>query len=233
MTFPLAEKAKSLTVIESDIGFMEATRAKIWQQYSSKTNFIHSDFTKIGFTKVAPERFVIVANLPYQISTSFIQNVISERRRVDKAIIMVQREFAERLAAPPGNKIYGSLSVFAQFYLNVKKLIDVPRTAFKPVPNVDSQVIEVIPREKPLYNLDEVLFFQLVRSAFWGRRKSLAKCIRQSPFLRKASVRTRPPSECDFFKDRPMIRGEELSISEFVRVYKELFLSSGDSPDER
>jgi len=119
--------------------------------------------------------------------------------------------------------VYGSLSVFGQFYLNVRKLIEVPRTAFKPIPKVESQVIEIVPRKKPMFELNEELFFRLVRSAFWGRRKSLAKCIRESPFLKDCDPKPIPPSECRFFQDRPLVRGEDLSIKEFVQLYSELF----------
>jgi 16S rRNA A1518/A1519 N6-dimethyltransferase RsmA/KsgA/DIM1 with predicted DNA glycosylase/AP lyase activity len=191
------------------------------------------------------ERFSVVTNLPYQISTAFLQTVIRDRAHIDRCVVMVQKEFAERLAATPGTKAYGSLSIFAQFFLHVRPLMDVPRTAFKPVPNVESQVVELVPRVAPLFEVaDEELFFKLVRSAFWGRRKSLVKCIREAPLMKSQKqdrrrkhrrdddgitgvqhLIKRPVRECPFFVENPMVRGDALEIHEFVQVYKELFES--------
>ena len=123
--------------------------------------------------------------------------------------------------------------------------MDVPRTAFKPVPNVESQVVELVPREAPLFEVaDEELFFKLVRSAFWGRRKSLVKCIREAPLMKSQKqdrrrkhgqdddgitgvqhLIKRPVRECPIFVENPMVRGDALEIHEFVQVYKELFES--------
>mmetsp|Transcript_31042 Transcript_31042/g.54500 ORF Transcript_31042/g.54500 Transcript_31042/m.54500 type:complete len:391 (-) Transcript_31042:211-1383(-) len=223
LTLPLAKNSRSLVIIESDSGFLNATLRKVPLEDKERVSGQHSDFTKVGFRNVPVERFVVVTNLPYQISTAFIQTVIAERSRVERCVAMVQKDFAERLAAPPGNKIYGSLSVFAQFYLEVKPLFDVSRESFSPVPKVDSQVIAIKPRSKPLFDLNEDLFFRLVRSAFWGRRKKLAKCIRDAPLMKGLDPPPRKPSECSFFEFHPNVRGEDLSIAQFVEVYKQIF----------
>ncbi|GAB5369410.1 hypothetical protein AAMO2058_001402100 [Amorphochlora amoebiformis] len=222
LTLPLAQRSKSLTIIESDCGFLSETLRRIKEEAGkAEVEGIHSDFTKCGFQSVSPERFTVVSNLPYQISTEFVQLVVSSRHRIDRCVVMLQRDFAERMAARPGSKIYGSLSIFAQFYLKVRPLMDVPRTAFKPIPKVESQVIEIIPRSKPLYDLDEDRFFRLVRGAFWGRRKTLAKCIREAPGLK--DLEKQDPLNCPFFQTSPMVRGEALRISDFVTVYEQIF----------
>lgn len=221
LTGGLAERSRELTVIESDSGFLNATLERLGRPENVRG--VHGDFTKTGFDAVpSGEKFTVVTNLPYQISTQFVQTVIQERRRIDRCVVMVQREFAERLAASPGSKTYGSLSIFAQFYLNVRPLMNVPREAFKPVPNVDSCVVEMAPLAQPMADVDEETFFKLVRSAFWGRRKTLSKCIRQSPHLTDVAME-RAPSDCAFFQDREMVRGEQLSIADFVLLHEELF----------
>jgi len=222
LTIPLAESARSLTIIESDSGFLAKTVGLIPDGFRGIIDAQHGDFTKVRFDAVKPSRFTVVANLPYQISTDFVQAVISSRGRIERAIIMVQAEFADRIVASPGSKIYGSLSIFAQFYLNVRNLFLVPRTAFSPVPKVDSRVIEIVPREKPLHDVDQEAFFTLVRSAFWGRRKTLARCMRDSPFMKNAPFKIKNPEDCEFFRNKPRVRGEELSIDDFVQLYKEI-----------
>ena len=115
----------------------------------------------------------MVSNLPYYITTPIILKFINENIDVSKLVVMVQKEVAERFNAKPGSHEYNSLTVFLNYYYDIKKLINVPRTVFVPVPNVDSMVIELSKKENRMYVKNEELFFKLVRDSFKFKRKTL------------------------------------------------------------
>ena len=115
----------------------------------------------------------MVSNLPYYITTPIILKFINENIDVSKLVIMVQKEVAERFNAKPGDHEYNSLTVFLNYYYDIKKLINVPRNVFVPVPNVDSMVIELSKKQNKIYVKNEELFFKLVRDSFKYKRKTL------------------------------------------------------------
>ena len=169
----LAETASSLTIIEVDTYFLNYTKSLL--NTFSHIAYIESDIRKIHLKELFSEPVRVIANIPYHISTNIIEFIIQERPLIQDATLMVQREYANRLWAQPGSKTYGSLSLFAQFYLDISPCFEVSRNSFFPVPKVDSTVIYLSPRETPLFNVDEPLFFKLIHAAFWGRRKTLLK----------------------------------------------------------
>jgi len=121
---------------------------------------------------------VIVANLPYSISSPILFRLFNYEWT--RAILMFQEEFANRLVAKPGSKIYGRLSVMANHYVDTKKLFKVSKTAFQPQPKIHSQVVELVRRE-PDYVLDDFNTFEkVVRSIFTHRRKKIRNCIKLS-----------------------------------------------------
>ena len=179
--------------------------------------FIKGDVLKVGFPKDLQHKFQVVANIPYYISAKIIKLLISNRERLSKAYIMVQKEFAEKLLAKPGEKDYTSLSVFTSYYMSVTKEFLVSKHCFKPEPKVDSAVISLQPK-KIENDIDEEIFFSIIQSAFWGRRKTLMTCLSKSPFI----TFDKSFKEIAFFQKEKQRRGETLSLDEFKFLYTQL-----------
>jgi 16S rRNA (adenine1518-N6/adenine1519-N6)-dimethyltransferase len=211
----LAKIATKLYIIEIDEPYFELTKNRL-AAYQDKLIMIKADVIKAGFKQIEEERFNIVTNLPYYISAKFIKLIIQNKKRFHLALVMLQKEFAQKLSAKPGRANYTSLSVYANYYLEITPLFKVSKKCFRPIPKVDSMVIKIAPREKPLFEVDEEIFFKITKSAFWARRKTLINCLTNSPYL---NLRADFKNDLFFQKYRPNIRGEELSLAEFYELY--------------
>ena len=119
------------------------------------------------------DKLFVIANLPYYITTPIIEKIINSNLDVDKLCIMVQKEVADRFAAKPGSKLYSSLSVYLNYYFDIKKLFDVNRNSFFPKPNVDSSVVLFTKKNEKLNVINRDLFFKLIRDSFQFKRKTL------------------------------------------------------------
>ena len=119
-------------------------------------------------------RAKVAANLPYYIASPVVAHLIAHRGAIAEATLMLQREVVDRLAAPPGGKDYGALTVLVAMYSEARRLFDVPAGAFRPVPKVTSSVVRLRMRDAPAVTVrDEALFFRVVRASFAQRRKTL------------------------------------------------------------
>jgi len=216
LTQALATKSKTLYVYEIDKTWLEHTQNEL-KEYSN-IHYIHQDVLKQSFEAIPDASFKIVANIPYYISAKILKLLITNRSRFTQATLMVQKEFAQKLVAPPGDNLYTSLSLYTSFHLEIKTLFTVSKNSFKPVPKVDSMVIQVTARDQPLYDVDETLFFNIIRSAFWGRRKTLINCLSKSPYLSLDPDFINAP----FLKNNPKQRGENLSLEDFHTLYQQL-----------
>jgi len=122
--------------------------------------------------------FKVVGNLPYAISSPILQHLARHAGVIDLAVVMLQAEVADRLAAGPGGRDYGVLSLIVQYHFRPEPLFVVPPQAFKPKPKVDSKVVRLVPRpRRPLRPAEESLFFVFVKQAFSQRRKTLRNCL--------------------------------------------------------
>ena len=181
---------------------------------------IHQDILKADLHKTIEQYFTsnlslhIVANLPYYITTPILMNILQQQIPVERITVMLQKEVAERMAAGPNTKEYGSLSIAVQYYTEAHIVMDVPKTVFIPQPNVTSSVLQLVKRDSPLVQvMDEPLFFFIVQASFRHRRKTLRNNLISSfkdkyPVDRIADVLER--TEIDGGR-----RGESLSIQEF------------------
>ncbi|HBQ64108.1 MAG TPA: 16S rRNA (adenine(1518)-N(6)/adenine(1519)-N(6))-dimethyltransferase [Clostridiales bacterium] len=160
----------------------------------------------------------VIANLPYYITTPVIMKFFEEAPRVpDLMLLMVQREVADRLAAVPGTKAYGALSIAAQVRMQIKKIMNVPPSCFRPTPGVDSCVIRFEARREPLFPMpDPSLYFRIVKAAFGQRRKTLANALTNAPDMgmdRQQISMLLAKADID-----PVRRGESLSPAEFGMI---------------
>lgn len=156
------------------------------------TSFIFDDFLKRDLKKDISsydvKNIYIVANLPYYITTTIIEKIINSGIDVKEMSIMVQKEVGDRFSAKPSSKEYGSLSVYLNYYFDIKKLFVVSRNCFIPKPNVDSMVVNFKSKIKK-YNLcDEKLFFKLVRDSFRFKRKTLRNNLKEYDLEKIESV---------------------------------------------
>jgi 16S rRNA (adenine1518-N6/adenine1519-N6)-dimethyltransferase len=167
---------------------------------------------------------VVVANLPYAISKPLLFRLFEARGAIQRMVLMLQREVAERLTAEPGGKAYGVLSVAAQLWADVTPCFTVPASAFSPPPKVESAVVRIVFRTVPKVPLpDEKAFLRIVKAAFGQRRKKLGNALHGGLGLPLESVRALLESA----GIDPSRRGESLSLEEFARL-TQIFLQARD-----
>lgn len=175
LTYKLAEKAKNVLCYEIDTTLENILKENL-KEYSN-VDIIFNDFLKSNIIKdlkqYTYQKLYIVANLPYYITTPIITKIIEDQIPVDKLVVMVQKEVGDRFKATPGSKDYNSLSIYLNHYFSIKKIMDVSKNIFIPKPNVDSIILEFIPKENQVYIKNKDFFFKLVRDSFKQKRKTL------------------------------------------------------------
>lgn len=212
----LSESAGSLTIVELDERWLEDTQERLSDR--NNVTFVRGDILKVEFEGVLAPKFKIVANIPYYISAKIIQLIVAHCDRVNSALLMLQKEFAQKLVAGPGDALYSSLAVYTQFYFKPSLEFVISKNSFRPVPKIDSAMLLLTPRLDRPADIDPTFFSAVVQTSFWGRRKPLLSCLRKSPFLNlKPGIETLP-----FFEGRLAIRGELLSLSEFEQLCRAL-----------
>jgi 16S rRNA (adenine1518-N6/adenine1519-N6)-dimethyltransferase len=153
-----------------------------------------------------------VSNLPYNVATPVVVRLLEEAPSVSSALVMVQREVAERLVAAPGSSAYGAASVRIAYYADAKIVGMVPRAVFVPVPKVDSALVELVRRDVPAVDVpSRARFFELVRAGFAHRRKMLRRTLRSALGERTADVLTRAGID-------PRARAESLGLTEWASL---------------
>ena len=206
LTGPLLEKLDTLHAVELDRDLVE----RLEQLPTGDKLVIHSaDALKFDFSQLADHRPMrIVGNLPYNISTPLLFHLLGYRELITDMYFMLQLEVVDRLAASPGNKTYGRLSVMAQYFCQVDKLFSVPRGAFYPPPKVTSAIVRLQPRVLPVSTDNQSLFEQVVRLAFSQRRKTLRNNLKQ--LLQGPQL-----DQLDYDLGR---RPEQLDVDEYVKL---------------
>jgi len=179
---------------------------------------INQDILKVNLKEIFDrhaKKIKIIGNIPYNISSPIIEFVIKNREFIDIALFTVQKEFAQRLTALSGSKLYGSLSCFLQYYANAVVVFQISRSCFRPVPKVDSSFIRVdFKKELPLNQQAEEKFFELTRSSFNQRRKTLRNSL--------SKVISQDLLE-EFFKITKLdrnIRPEKMTIENYLSLTK-------------
>lgn len=221
LTEQLAIHAKKVVAFEIDQRLLPILNETL-ADYDN-VDIHHADFLKTDVHTFIADYFDvksplhIVANLPYYITTPIIMNVLEQNIPFNSMTLLLQKEVAERMAAKPNTKAYGSLSIAVQYYTTSKVVMDVPKTAFMPQPNVTSSVLHLEKRSVPFVDLvDESLFFEIVRAAFFHRRKNLKNNLFShfKPTFSKDTIQAiLEKSEIDGTR-----RGESLSIQEFAHL---------------
>ncbi len=157
----------------------------------------------------------VVANLPYYITTPIITHLIESNLGVDKIVVMIQKEVADRFCAKPGTREYGSITVFLNYYFDLKKEFLVSRNCFVPKPNVDSVVISLNKKTEQLSLNNKELFFQLVKDSFRFKRKTLRNNLKGYCLEKIEEILN------EYHLDLS-VRAEDLSLEIFVRISNNL-----------
>ena len=219
LTAKLLCKAKKVVSIELDNDLIPI----LSQELGDNPNFtlIHNDALKVDFNEIiGDEQSVkLVANLPYYVTTPIIVKLLKEKYNFKSLTIMIQKEVAERMAAEPGNKDYGALSLLVQYYCNTKIVRRVAPSCFIPRPKVDSIVIRLDKLSEPRVNVkDEKLMFDIIRNSFNMRRKTLWNGIKFLGLPKENLELAFEKAGID-----PKRRGETLSLEEFAKLADEIY----------
>jgi len=220
VTRELAEHGAAVTAVELDARAVAVLQETVGA--FPAVTVLQQDIMTLDLTALlGAERWTVVGNLPYYITTPVIARMIDVIAQVRRMVFMVQREVADRLQAAPGSKIYGSLSVFAQVYATVERVARVAPGAFLPPPTVESAVVRLTVRPEPLVPVElQETFFRVVRAAFGQRRKTLENALAGGGVLdgdRRAITAALLAAGIT-----PTRRGETLSIAEFLNVATEV-----------
>jgi len=218
LTFGLAEAAARLVAVERDDA-LAPWLAEQLASHGDRVRIIHADVLEADLAALLapPGPWVVVGNLPYAITTPILLKLLQHARRFDRAIVMVQREVAQRWCAGPGSRTYGAITVWCQYHCSCRVLRKVRPSCFRPSPSVESALVELRPHSDALPRArDEALLQQVTRAAFGQRRKraatSLAAC-RVLPLAREeweALFR-----ECGI---DGRSRAEDISVSQYVAL---------------
>ncbi|UOC14362.1 MULTISPECIES: 16S rRNA (adenine(1518)-N(6)/adenine(1519)-N(6))-dimethyltransferase RsmA [Staphylococcus] len=226
LTEQLAKNAKHVMAFEIDQRLIPVLKDTL-SPYDNVT-VINEDILKADVktainTHLADcDKIMVVANLPYYITTPILLSLLESNLNIDGYVVMMQKEVGERLNAAVGTKAYGSLSIVAQYYTETSRVLTVPKTVFMPPPNVDSIVVKLMKRSTPIVQVNnEQQFFKLTKGAFGQRRKTIFNNY-QNVFQDGKSLKTEIMAWLEAAGIDPKRRGETLSIQEYARLYAEL-----------
>jgi len=201
----LVDKYKNLILVEIDRECVEYLKSNL---LFPEEKIITGDILKLDFEKYFANEFTLIGNFPYNISSQIFFKILDNRQIVQQVVCMLQKEVAERVAAPAGSKTYGILSVLLQAFYEINYLFTVHENVFVPPPKVKSAVIRLTRNTSKQLDCNEELFFKLVKTAFNQRRKKLRNSIR-SMFNQETLV-------SDIFDKRP----EQLEVKDFEYLTK-------------
>lgn len=220
MTLALARLAKHVIAVEIDPKLVEILKKKLAD--CPNVDVVKGDILTINFRKIdflEGQKLKVVANLPYQISTPLLFHFIELKEFFSTLTLMLQKEVAERMVAPPGGKDYGPLSIFVQLFLDASIRFFIKPSAFFPPPKVESAVVHMVWKERPMIETnDEEWFKKVVKACFGYRRKTLVNALKHSELTLPESIELK----MEAIGIDPRRRPETLSIQEFVSLAEAL-----------
>ncbi len=182
LTASLLERGLDVVAIEYDPVWAQWLSATLGEQYAGHLEVIGADAVTYSWSSLAQRRgesFAVCGNLPYYVSSPLIAKLFEDTQSWSLAVVMLQREVAERLVAPPGTRKTSALSVLLRYVADVQELMAVPRRAFVPVPEVESLMIKLIRRPAPPVPFAPLQW--IVRAAFMHRRKMMRQSMARAP----------------------------------------------------
>ena len=223
LTIPVARVARKVVAVDKDPKIIDILRTEIIANNLSNVVLMDRNILKVDIKALAEDfgrGIVVMGNLPYNISSQILVQLIKSRKAVSRAVLMFQREMAQRLTAEPGCKEYGRLTVMLQYCSHIKKVADVKASHFFPKPKIDSEVLELRFKKVLEYKADDETFlFRVVKAAFGNRRKTLKNSLYASELNIDANLAKHVLESSDI---DPVRRAETLNTEEFVKLSNNL-----------
>lgn len=213
LTQALAETGAAVTAVELDDHLLPVLDKTL--EHYDNVRVVHGDIMRTDIENLMNHKpFKVCANLPYYITTPIIMKLLEQKLPIERIVVMVQKEVAERMVAVPGHKIYGALSVSVQYYTEPKMLFEISPKCFMPAPEVTSAVVAMdVRREPPVDLMDEKRFFSVVKAAFQQRRKTLSNALKNTGMTKEQIANVLEAASIDGKR-----RGETLSLQEFADI---------------
>lgn len=228
LTFPLAEKSSKLFVVEKDRQLIPILEKEINEQRLNNITLLGADILKIDLSEIFPKNHrpvVVVGNLPYNISSQVLITLVKNRSIVRHAVLMFQKELAQRIVSQPGGKDYGRISAMLQYCSEIQVVSQLPANCFFPKPKVDSQVLLIrFPESLSPAVQDEALLHRIIKAAFGKRRKTLKNALSQSDLKLSPDAAEKLLADCGISPSR---RAETLSAREFVALSNHMSATTG------
>jgi 16S rRNA (adenine1518-N6/adenine1519-N6)-dimethyltransferase len=229
LTRHLAGGVRRLVLVELDNQLVERLR----EEFGSRPDVevVHADFLDVTLEQISddPAGLKVIGNIPYNITTPILFALLERRPRPRQIVLMVQREVADRILAPPGSKTYGALAVGVRTVAVAERVLNVGRKAFRPVPDVESAVIRVTPHIPPqLSEREESAVRTLTRAAFGQRRKQFQRILRDAYRLSPADVEAMERRTGLELQARP----ETFAPEHFIELARALRSAGSDEPGD-
>ena len=219
LTVPAAAAAAKVYAVETDRKIADLLKTELLAGSIANVDIIRNNILNLDIEKtVADEdrKIIVIGNLPYNISSQILVQLIKSRAVINRAVVMFQKELAERLIADPGGKEYGRITVMLGYCADIKSVAVVKARMFYPRPRVDSEVLEIRFKEEIAHPADDEAFlFKVIKAAFGKRRKTLKNALSRSQLGIDAptTVKALEAAAID-----PIRRAETLTVDEFVRL---------------
>jgi 16S rRNA (adenine1518-N6/adenine1519-N6)-dimethyltransferase len=228
LTRHLAERAGRLVLVELD----DELARRLTEEFAGNpaVRVIHRDVLQVPLEEVSadPARLKVIGNIPYNITTPILFGLLERRPRPREIVLMVQKEVADRILADPGNKTYGALAVGVRAVADAERVMNVGRKSFRPIPDVESSVIRIVPHDPPRVTPeDERSLRHLTRAAFGQRRKQFQRILRDAYGLSVEQVAALGGELGMNLQDRP----ESFSPERFVDLARALRARTAKPPD--
>jgi len=219
LTIPLARRAKKVFAVEKDRRIIPILNTEILVSGLTNISIIEKDILSVEIKALVENmggKIVVMGNLPYNISSQILVQLIRSREGISRAVLMFQKELAQRITAEAGCKDYGRLTVMLRYCSDIKKLADAKASLFFPKPKVDSQIIELkFKKEIDHKAADEPFLFKVIKAGFGNRRKTLKNAL-------AASELNIDPNTAKGVLEKsgidPIRRAETLTVEEFVKL---------------
>jgi 16S rRNA (adenine1518-N6/adenine1519-N6)-dimethyltransferase len=224
LTLPLARQALKVIAVEKDHRLVELLRTELTAAGLDNVSLLEQDILKLDIPSLAKTEktdLLVAGNVPYNISSQILVQILKARAHIKKSILMFQKELAQRITASPGSKSYGRLSVMVQYCAKVRVLTEVKAGLFYPKPNIDSLVLDIdFDPDAGKQVRDETFFFDVIKAAFSKRRKTLRNSLTGFIPGFDGNVSAKALEEAGI---NPVRRAETLTVEEFVCLSNHIF----------
>jgi len=223
LTIPLARKAQKVFAVEKDRQIIPILNMEILVSGLTNISIIEKDILSVDVKALVEDmggKIVVMGNLPYNISSQILVRLVRSREGISRAVLMFQKELAQRITAETGCKDYGRLTVMLRYCSDIKKLTNVKASLFFPKPKVDSQILELkFKKEIEHKASDEQFLFKVIKSGFGNRRKTLKNALSASDLNIDPNTATMVLEKSGI---DPIRRAETLTVEEFVKLSNNL-----------